>query len=842
MKSKLYVSSVACLSVLTLVSCGGSDGSLSSNSTGATSASAKFVTIARPIAAAVDRIGNALPTVPGWPAYIAMGSVGGPNQTVPGAGIPCNSYPPSSVQSPNSPCVAGAASSSDAFVGANVDAVFKYNGVNGNGDPGVIDPPTLALRMTADFNAISALNKKPIRVVMVEYTSQLSLGPNYSDFTDLLSASFTGSVSGNTLTVNQMGSIVPSNTGANGTIQVGQSIYAASLCTLAAPSIVNGTLTVGTSSSSLPCLTPPTVGMAVSGQGVASGTRISAVLSGQGGTGSQYTVTPVQNLASTPGYNFSVSAGIVGGTITALGTGSGGVGTYIIDTPTSFATVSGPIISGGASTTNGNPTYLMSRHFATLGADAYVLNNYPVVPSGASYKPASTGTYGSIILNPDMLGSIQQSNGPYLTSINQTLKPGAINKAVDTALCLLTTIRTYTNLSNPNGLNNPTYYKKSYTGTPVDILAQMLFDGYPTSSFEGLYDAYWNLAADNYSQSLPKADGSAGGPPGYSQVGTWFNECTINPTYDTNAFQRPNFDGNYVNLFDAWVAANNFMIRALAPQGGVTFGWHENMWANPTPSPNGSGKWWLHQDLTPAQVASTYSDSVNTFLSNSAPSTMRAATKSPQAAKYVPDFLAFDQYENDDSTGWQQQATLQNARSWDNELTAVGQVSSNFGNMPIMLWQIAGSHLPNTKEQYPEIWANTPGNYAFSAGPVYFFGDSNLDASLSTLINVPSGKSINSQVGAFQLPCGSPNAYNCSPKLSNETYQQYLLSYQGQPNNYDWSKDNGKLALAAKNNVFAILWGGGTTTGVIQNFQNTNDNGWLKGKINTYQLNPQPLN
>jgi hypothetical protein len=48
--------------------------------------------------------------------------------------------------------------------------------------------------------------------------------------------------------------------------------------------------------------------------------------------------------------------------------------------------------------------------------------------------------------------------------------------------------------------------------------------------------------------------------------------------------------------------------------------------------------------------------------------------------------------------------------------------------------------------------------------------------------------------------------------------------------------------LAAKNNVFAILWGGGTTTGVIQNFQNTNDNGWLKGKINTYQLNPQPLN
>jgi hypothetical protein len=68
-----------------------------------------------------------------------------------------------------------------------------------------------------------------------------------------------------------------------------------------------------------------------------------------------------------------------------------------------------------------------------------------------------------------------------------------------------------------------------------------------------------------------------------------------------------------------------------------------------------------------------------------------------------------------------------------------------------------------------------------------------------------------------------------------------LKFYGGKTNNYDWSRDNGKLALAASNGVFAILWGGGNTTNVIKNFSNPDDHGWLANKIKTYYQNPQKL-
>ena len=89
MKSKLYISSVACLGIFTLASCGGGDGGLSSSSPSATSASAASTT---PFAAAMDKVGNNLgptpitATVPGWPNYLAMGSVGGPNRGICGEG------------------------------------------------------------------------------------------------------------------------------------------------------------------------------------------------------------------------------------------------------------------------------------------------------------------------------------------------------------------------------------------------------------------------------------------------------------------------------------------------------------------------------------------------------------------------------------------------------------------------------------------------------------------------------------------------------------------------------------------------------------------------------------
>jgi len=455
--------------------------------------------------------------------------------------------------------------------------------------------------------------------------------------------------------------------------------------------------------------------------------------------------------------------------------------------------------NGAAGLAPGSPTasYLMARHFASLAADAQMLYSNPVVHNGTNY-------YGTLLMNPDLLGAIQQNN--YIGAVNAALPAGLVNTAVAQALCLMTTSRTYTNASNPNGLNNAAYLNKTYTGTPVQILKAMLDDGYPVWSHDGSGDAYWNSAVNN----------SVSG--GYSQVGAWFNQCASNPTYDTAAYKVPTFPSR----LDGWIQANNWLIRTLAPNDTVTIGWQENMWAI------GSG-YWLHKTLTSSQIDSTYSTPVSNWLQTNAP---HAITAGGSTGTH---YILFDRYEMDDSAA-PGAATLYNARSWDNLLTVVGQVSKANNNIPVMLWQIPGSHIPSTAETSPELFQNTAGSYVFSTAPVYFFGDSNLAADLSNMIVGPaSSTNANTSVGGFAIPCGSM-AYNCL--TPNSTYKQYLLEYDGRSSNYNWSVDNGKLALAASNNVFAILWGGGNTTNVIKNFSNTDDHGWLARKIINYYASP----
>lgn len=574
-------------------------------------------------------------TVAGWPTYLAMGAIGGPNID------PTNVY-----------------SGDDGFGGKPIDAVFKYAGVNGNGDPGVIDPPMNAIRMTKDLTLVSSINKVPSRVVIVEYTGEMSGGKNLSDFTN-------------------------------------------------------------------------------------------------------------------------------------------------IDTPDEN--------KQGA-------TYIMARHFASLAADAIALADKPVVYNGKNY-------YGSLIMNPDLLGAMQQNK--YAESVNVQLPAGAVDTAVDQALCLLTNVRTYTN-NDTNSITDwsgktprKDSYGKTYTGTPYSILNQMLNDTFPAWIVSSSGDQYWGVGIDNKIQ----------GTENYSAVGTWLNACIVNPTYDKTKYARPNFSAG----FDGWVQANNWLIRTFAKQGTVTFGWQDNMWAV-------KSGFWVHKDLTTDQINSTYSTPVANWLSVNAPSTIKNVGSS-----YAPDFFVFDRYEMDDSAA-PGQATLYSARSWDNFLTGVGLVSKQFNNIPVMLWQIPGSHLPYVGELNPTYYNNnSESGYVYSTAPVYFFGDSNLKPGISNLfMGVRTGESAtaNTLVGNYGMTTlnstSITDGYYCPTGACNN-YQQYLKYYNGKTNNYDWSKDNGKLALAAQNNVFAILWGGGNTTNVIKNFSNPDDHGWLANKVINYYKNPQTL-
>jgi len=58
-------------------------------------------------------------------------------------------------------------------------------------------------------------------------------------------------------------------------------------------------------------------------------------------------------------------------------------------------------------------TYLMARHLTSLASDAIALNDLPVPYNGTNY-------YGSLILNPDLMGAIQQGN--FIGTVNDAFR------------------------------------------------------------------------------------------------------------------------------------------------------------------------------------------------------------------------------------------------------------------------------------------------------------------------------------------------------------------------------------------------------------------------------------
>ena len=728
MKSTLCISTGACLSVLTLVSCGGGDGGLSSNSPVTTSASAT------PVAVAIDKIGNNLnPGVPGWPSYIAMGAIGGP----------CTYTP--TIQPPGG--MLGCGGGDNSFAGSPVDAVFDYAG-SGSGDPGISLSPSLALRMTLDLGGTASL---PIDSSTTPYPP-----------------SFISGVS--TL-----------NKGLNTNYPVSRVV------------MVEYTLNL----SSQPVYPQP------------------------GGTGKNTPACPAQ-AAGSPSLTY--------------------------DLTNNNSTIS----------CYPNATYIMARHFVGLGADAMALAASPVMYNGTPY-------YGSMILNPDTLGTISQKG--FEKDVNNALPAGNVTTAVKQALCTLTTIQTYSNNYNPNGGYHPefcaatpdpkaptgsvcgenltspycgsgTYCAKSYSGTPVQIMLQMIKQGYPIAQFQ----------ANNWDGVTPPSTSTANNLDLFwddnllnskSAINNWFNACVANPVYDTK-YTVPNFSAG----LDGWVQAHNWMIRTLAPKDpktglGVTFGWQENMFA--ASFKNGMDDYWLQQAFPTSSkdtVNSTYSQPVISWLNQNAPSAVKAGPFTD-----APDFLVFDRYEYDDST-CPSNGCLYNARSWDNYITGVGLISQNFNNIPIMMWQIPGSHIPYNGEVNPETSA--PGTYIFSTAPNYFFGDANLQPNLANIIKGPDPSNTNTAVGNYLMQCvTSGEGYICPTGNVGSTVS-YLnwLNINSDPTqgNYKWYQDNQKLAFAAKNNIFAIMWGGGNTTNVIKNRNNATDNGYLAKKIiNYYQTGTTPL-
>jgi hypothetical protein len=215
-------------------------------------------------------------------------------------------------------------------------------------------------------------------------------------------SSFTGSISGTTLTVTAV---------ASGTIITDQVLTGGSVT--AGTKIVNqltgttggiGTYTVDTSQSRTSASLTGTYTLASTTLTINSTVlRVSAVASG--------TLAVGQFLTGT-GIDFGIN-------ITALGSGTGGAGTYTLNTGESFASTtisaSGGVVTVGASGGSANATLVSHTHTTTVGDPGHThgLTNVAGTAGGAN----GTLYYGGVTTIPDDQGSVNTATTGVSVSI-----------------------------------------------------------------------------------------------------------------------------------------------------------------------------------------------------------------------------------------------------------------------------------------------------------------------------------------------------------------------------------------------------------------------------------------
>ncbi|MDY8138425.1 T9SS type A sorting domain-containing protein [Aquimarina sp. 2201CG5-10] len=250
----------------------------------------------------------------------------------------------------------------------------------------------------------------------------------------------------------------------------------------------------------------------------------------------------------------------------------------------------------------------------------------------------------------------------------------------------------------------------------------------------------------------------------------------------------PNFGEDLKGYFQSV----NFVIHHVG-ECKIPFGYQQNVWAA------GSARWVY-------EAAGEFNDPVSEGIEVA--DFMNSLEL--YTGDWKPDFIAFDRYERDCFGPAAIQNYAWTARHWDKYMIFCDEIAKRIGNVPIMLWQIPGGHMATVNENI--------GNYSISqhssASAPYFLGDSRIGTNINN---------IRADLRSIPLTLPHYQANNVGEHLAND-------------NGYDWGTSN--LQKIANMNVFSILWGGGSTTGVGSIGTNGDDNKWLAGKITDYYNNP----
>ena len=281
--------------------------------------------------------------------------------------------------------------------------------------------------------------------------------------------------------------------------------------------------------------------------------------------------------------------------------------------------------------------------------------------------------------------------------------------------------------------------------------------------------------------------------------------------YDLDEIKN-SIDATIEDNIKGWVQSQNLIIRLFAKD--VPFSWLINLWAP------GSANWVHEKYSSEGAVWNAASASVAKFLK------FIGAYEGP----YRPDFLTFDKYERDGFGAAGRGNYAFNATAWDNYLMYVKQITDAI-DTPAMIWQIPGGHMPTKDEDYSgeaHLCENGESSGCFdplvhsASGGTYFMGDENIGYNIDNIINK-----------VLTIPLfGAHYSYGTDVKVDN--VKKLLEIDEIVDNKHDWSKP--QLRKAVDSNAFAILWGGGETTGAVPISTNkTGGYAWLSRKIKAYE-------
>lgn len=238
-----------------------------------------------------------------------------------------------------------------------------------------------------------------------------------------------------------------------------------------------------------------------------------------------------------------------------------------------------------------------------------------------------------------------------------------------------------------------------------------------------------------------------------------------------------------------YLQAINYIVHQFAPD--VAFGWQTNVWAT------GTADWLLRDNANPVEQGKQIAAFINEL--------------GVYRGQYAPDFIVFDKFERDCFSPDALAHYSWNARGWFNYLNMVKETASGL-NSPAMIWQIPGGHMPTVEEGTTRI-----GSDHFAAGGTFLMGDERIGTEIANISSELTGMALNAVT------------YGAA------TVGEFLKKDQG----YDWGQQ--QVRNLPDYNIFAVLWGGGSTVSITTIHSNGDDGGWLAEKMRDYYANPRRL-